>query len=274
MKHHTLAFAAVAAAFALLLATGANLRLPQTASAQEPLYKSCQEDKLTAPLVTVATPSATEVATPAATPSSDSAASTGADNIAFLSIVGSESQACYLASELFLPNNRMNMPAGFNGPVGITQTIAGDIAVDLTNVANSQVGDITINISEFKSDNPRRDSFIRQNFLQSNKYPYATLKNAQVIGLPTGPYNEGDVLTFKIQGTLNVHATDRLTTFDATGSYKNGTLVVRATTDLKISDFGFQPPAIGGLLKVDDPIRLELNLVARVAPAATATPAG
>lgn len=252
-----------------LVLTSFSLLTPATTSAQSELYKSCEEYKLTAPLNLDASSAATQEATPAATEAFTTA--TGSDNIVFLSIVGSESQACYLASETFLQNNMMNLPAGFNGAVGITKTISGDVAVDLTNVANSQIGDITINISEFKSDNDRRDGFIRQNFLQSNKYPYATLTNATFEGLPTGAYQDGTALKFKIKGTLTVHDTKRDTTFNATGIYKDGTLVISATTDLKMSDFGIEVPNIGGLLKVDDAVRLMVNLVAR-ASEATPTP--
>lgn len=268
-----LSFAVVIAAV-LVSASGFGLLAPRIAAAQSSLYKSCEEDKLTAPLklqaATNATQSATEAATPAATEASSAA--TGADDVVFLSIVGNESQACYLTTETFLEGNNMGLPSGFNGAVGITKTIQGDIALDRTNVANSQVGDITINISEFKSDNDRRDSFIRQQFLQSNKYPYATLTGATISGLSAGSYQDGTTLKFQISGTLTVHNTKRETVFDATGSYSNGTLVVRATTDLKMSDFGIQVPSIGGLLKVDDAMRLVVNIVARESQG-TATPA-
>ena len=270
MTHTRLSLAAAAAALALTL-VGANLSAPAKVLAQSQLYKSCQEDKLTEPLKLEPASAATEAAA-ATMAATEAAANNAPADIVFLSIVGSESEACYLASETFLENNMMNLPSGFNGAVGITKTIQGDIALDRANVANSQIGDITINISEFKSDNGRRDSFIRQNFLQSNKYPFATLTNVTAIGLPTGAYQEGTTLEFKIKGTLTVHDTPRDTTFDATGTFKDNVLVVRATTDLKISDFKVQVPSIGGLLKVDDPVRLVVNLVARPSEG-TPTPA-
>jgi len=228
MKNARLTFAAVFA-IVILVITGSNGFAPSTASAQSTLYTSCEADKLTAPLTSgaAATPAATSAATTAASAAATQAATTASsaggagDDIVFLSIVGSESEACYATSETFLSGNFMGLTAGFNGAVGITKTISGDIALDRTNVANSQIGDITINISEFKSDNDRRDGFIRQNFLESNKYPYATLTGATVIGLPNGPYQDGQKLQFKVKGTLTVHDTKRDTTFDATGSFSN-----------------------------------------------------
>jgi polyisoprenoid-binding protein YceI len=256
---------------AALIVSGSGLLSSSTHTYAQttPLYKSCEEDKLSTPLTLQNAANATAVATMAAT---TAAAPASNDKLVFLSIVGSDSEACYLATETFLENNMMNMKAGFNGAVGITKTIQGDIALDLDNIANSQIGDITINISEFKSDNDRRDGFIRQNFLQSNKYPFATLTNAVAIGLPTVAYKDGDTLTFQIQGDLKVHDTTRPTTFTATGAYTKGVLVVKAVTELKMSDFGITVPDIAHLLKVDDALKLEVNLVARegvATPAAT-----
>ncbi len=274
MRNSKLTFVTGIVTFALIF-TGLNLASPlSTVSAQSTLYKSCEADKLTAPLTlgssSAATMAATSAATMAATQASTPA--TGSNTIAFLSIVSGESQACYLATESFLKGNFVGMPVGFNGAVGVTHTLSGDIALDQTNVANSQIGEITINISEFKSDNDQRDGFIRRNFLESNKYPFATLTDVTVLGLPNGAYQDGSPLQFQIKGTLMVHNTKRDTTFDATGSFTKGTLVVRAVTDLNMSEFGIKVPDIGGLLKVDDAMRLVINIVARESHA-TATPA-
>jgi polyisoprenoid-binding protein YceI len=273
MRKNKLMFVSSAVAIITLLMTGLNFSTPTTLlaqTAQASLYTSCDQQKLSAPLAQQ--PSATAAATSEAPAATQVSAAAGNEDIVFLSIVGSESQACYVATETFAQGNFMGLPAGFNNPVGITQTIQGDLALDRTNVANSQIGDIKINISEFKSDNPRRDGFIRQNFLQSNQYPYATLTDATTVGLPTGPYKDGSTLHFQVQGTLTVHSTPRPTTFDATGTFSNNVLVVSAMTDLKMSDFGIQVPNIANLVKADDSLRLIVNLVARPAqstPAAT-----
>jgi polyisoprenoid-binding protein YceI len=281
LHKQSLKFAATTAAAVVLLnglsmANSVSVSSAQSATqsaTQSALYTSCSADKLTAPLTLNAAGSATAAATSAA-PAAAATAQASNDDVVFLSIVGSDSEACYLTSESFLKGNMMNLPEGFNGAVGITHTISGDIALDRTNVTNSQIGDITINVSEFKSDNNQRDGFIRKNFLESNKYPYATLTGVTAIGLPSGAYTDGTSLNFQIKGTLTVHNTPRDTTFDATGTWANGTLVIHAVTELNMSDFGNKVPDIGGLLKVDDALRLEVNLVARESQGtATATPA-
>jgi polyisoprenoid-binding protein YceI len=253
-KRSFLTFTAIAIA---LLLSSFNVVVP--VAAQTPLYTPCTEDKPTA----VLTPA--PVATAAATAAADAqaAATAGAEDFVFLRIIAAESQACYQSTETFAKGNFLNLPAGFNTAVGVTKSIDGEVAVDRANVANSKIGDITINISEFQSDNPRRDGIIRQRFLESNKYPLATLTNATLIGLPARAYKDGEKLTFQIKGILTVRDTKRETTFDATGSLTGDTLVISARTDVKMSDFGFSAPEIGGLVVTDDLMRIVVNLVAR-----------
>src|SRR5579859_6997935 len=113
MKNTKLRFAALIAAIALI-ASGVNLLAPATVSAQSALYTSCEADRLKAPLKlaasAAATQAATQAATNAATPAATAATNAAGDDIAFLSIVGSESQACYLTSETFLSGNFMCLP--------------------------------------------------------------------------------------------------------------------------------------------------------------------
>ncbi|MEP7290034.1 MAG: YceI family protein [Chloroflexota bacterium] len=221
---------------------------------QQALYESCTVLRGSTP-----TPEGSDA--PTVTPTIDPAAlaptKTSGDNVVFYKIVAEESEACYQVGEIFANGNEFNLA------IGVTKTIDGEVAIDMNNVANSQIGDFIINVSEFKSDSDRRDGMIRQRFLESNKYPYAKLTEANIIGLSAGPYKEGDVLKFKVVGKLELHGTARETTFDATARLQDGTLVVIAASDVKMSDYGFDAPDIAGVVKANDELHIILNLVAR-----------
>src|SRR5262249_29592675 len=154
-----------------------------------------------------------------------------------LNVVGNESEACYTVGEILI--NQGNV---FNLAVGVTQAINGEVAIDRANVANSKIGDIKIDVSQFKSDSFMRDGRIRRNFLESNKYPYVNLTNAQAIGLPNRAYKDGETLHFQVVGTLEVHATQQQIPFDTTATLTGSTLVVTAKTNILMSQFGIQPP--------------------------------
>jgi polyisoprenoid-binding protein YceI len=233
---------------------------------QQPTYESCTVLRGSTPTPTGNTVQPT---TAAATPepvATEAAAAPGPEDFVFLKIDGAQSEACYQVGELFLDQD-----SEFNLAIGVTHSIDGEVAVDRNNIANSKISDIVINVAEFKSDQPRRDGIIRERWLQSNKYPYAKLTKAQTIGLPARPYKDGETVNFQIIGDLEVHGNIRPTTFTATATLKGNTLLIQAHTDVKMTDFGFDPPDIAGVVKANNDARLVLNLIA-TAQGADTTP--
>jgi polyisoprenoid-binding protein YceI len=228
---------------------------PRGQAQQKLPYDSCIEVRGSTP--TPSAPQSTPTATPAAPGPAATTAAAAAEDFVFLRIDATKSEACYQVGEIFF-----NEDNRFNLAVGITHSIDGEVAIDRANIANSKIGDFTININEFSSDQPRRDGIIRRRWLESDRYPYAMLTNAQIIGLPTRPYSEGETLTFQIVGDLEIHATKRSTVFNATASLTGGTLYVHAVADIKMTDFGFEPPDIAGTVRANNDARLVLNLIA------------
>ena len=228
----------------------------------QPFYTSCTVARGSTPTPTGAAPAAaaTAVATAAATMSATQVVAAGptvAPSYTVYEIAGSESQACYQVGEiLFNENNRFNLA------IGVTTAIDGQIAIDPTNLGATVVGQVVADVSQFTSDSSMRDGQIRRNWLQSNTYPKATFTPKQILGLPTGAYQAGQIINFKMVGTLNVHNTDFNTTFDVTAQLMDtNDLVVSASTDLKMSDFGIQVPQMA-MLKANDDVHVILNLVA------------
>jgi polyisoprenoid-binding protein YceI len=221
--------------------------------AQE-LYVSC-----TAARGVTATPNNAPTATPmpTATPEPTPAA-VAESNFVFLTIVGEESEACYQVGEILNGN--------FVLAVGVTKEIAGEVAIDLGNLANSQLSEeINVNLAQIRSDQRNRDNWmISERGFNFNRFPIAKLTDAELIGLPARAYREGETITFQIKGNLQVRETVRETIFTAMGRYADGVLVVTAFTDLKLTDLDLNPPDLG-FVRVNDDMRIILNLVARAA---------
>jgi polyisoprenoid-binding protein YceI len=226
---------------------------------QQALYESCtvvRGETATPTMNSAATPAGTieptvEVTTEANTTSAE-------PDFIVMQVVGDESEACYQVGEVFFrEGNRFNMA------VGVTQAINGEVAVDRANLANSKIGEIAIDISQFRSDDSMRDGAIRRNWLETNTYPIAKLTNAHPEGLPARAYQDGEVVTFKIVGDLTVREITKEVTFDAQASLTGDTLVVTASTNILMSDFGANPPDMAGMLRANDETRIVLNLVLR-----------
>lgn len=174
----------------------------------------------------------------------------------------SRSQASYAVDELFFDVR------GFVRAVGTTQAVAGDIVVDHANLAESRVGQIVVDISQLTSDDPNRDRAIRNEWLESARYPLAIFNNARVHDAPL-TWSEGLTFTLRMSGDLTVRTTTQPVTWDVEARMEGDTLYAKATTLVKMTQFGFQPPSLA-VLRVEDDVTLTLDLVApAVAPGET-----
>jgi polyisoprenoid-binding protein YceI len=176
-------------------------------------------------------------------------------------IVPSESQVTYRVAETIIQDNNR-----FNVAVGTTNAIRGTVTVDRANPRASRISPITIDISQFQSDIARRDNAIRRQWLESARYPTAEFTPAQVEGLPA-QYVDGRPIPLRITGSLRVRNVPRPTTFEATVTLMGQQLIGKATTRVQMTDFGFDPPDIFGILRAQNQVDIEFRFTARPASA-------
>jgi polyisoprenoid-binding protein YceI len=165
-----------------------------------------------------------------------------------------QSEAHYEVSETFFQGNRLNLA------IGRTKGIAGEVLVDFANPANSQIGTIVIDVSQLKSDEDRRDNFIRRNGLQSSQYPQVTFKPTKIEGIPAS-VKPGDQLTLKVTGDLTVKQTTKPVTFDVTLTANQDKVTGTGSTEIVLSDFGAGPIQIA-MLQTEDKAKLVFDFVA------------
>jgi polyisoprenoid-binding protein YceI len=179
------------------------------------------------------------------------------DGMEVFVIVPGESNVTYEVGEVFL-----NQDNAFNLAVGMTSEINGEIFVDRANPQNSSIGPIAVDISQFTSDSQRRDNAIRERFLESTQFPIALFNPTEIQGLP-GSYQEGQPISFQVTGDLTVRGVSRPVTFDVTFVGEGNTMTGEATTMILMSDFGFGPISIGGILNTEDEVNVKFAFVAR-----------
>jgi polyisoprenoid-binding protein YceI len=241
--------------------TTAPTEVPTTAPTEVPTTPPTEAAAATAPTEAAATeptemPAVAPAADAATTAPTEAAQTDAASTAQRYLIVPTESEVRYEVAETFLRDNRLATA------IGVTQEIEGAITVDPENPQNSTIGVITIDISAFTSDEDRRDQAIRDRWLESATYPIATFEPTEITGLPE-TYTEGDELSFQVTGDMTVRETTNPVTFDVTAQVMDGELVGTATTDIKMTDFGFDPPDIAGILRAEDDVRLIFDFVAR-----------
>jgi polyisoprenoid-binding protein YceI len=133
--------------------------------------------------------------------------------------------------------------------------------VDFNNPQQSTISPITVDISQFASDSGRRDSAIRGRFLESSKFPTVTFTPTQIEGLPA-QVQEGVEYPVKLTGDVTIRDVTRPMAFDATVKVEQKELKAQATTTFKMSDFGFGPISIAGILNTEDEVKITFDFKA------------
>jgi len=172
-------------------------------------------------------------------------------------IVPAESQAIYRVGEVFFQEGNQ-----FGVAVGTTHAIQGVVLIDRADLRRSRVGTITVDLSRLQSDHSRRDNMIRRNWLESERFPLAVFTPTQIQGLPEG-YLLGREIRVQIMGTLRIREVTRPSSFACKLRFDGTTLTGIATTTIHMTDFGFEPPEILGVLKAENEAKLEIDFVAR-----------
>ncbi|MFN8528458.1 MAG: YceI family protein [Anaerolineae bacterium] len=157
--------------------------------------------------------------------------------------------------------------------VGETDQVAGDIAVDFTTPANSEVGVIRINVRTLATDRDMRDRAIRSFILQSadDRYEFAQFTPTAITGLPE-TITMGTAFTFQITGDLLIRDVTQSATFDVTVTPESDTrLSGHAQATVTRASYGLEIPNAPGVANVSDDVLVEIDFVAVKGAAAAAT---
>jgi polyisoprenoid-binding protein YceI len=201
---------------------------------------------------------AAATAAPAAAPTTAPAAAADTGAMRTFRIVPEESEASYAVQEVFL---RQNLP--FRA-VGKTSAVEGEFQFTAGGTPTGEVSQVTVDLSTLTSDDERRDNRIRSEWLESAKFPIATFVSTGVEGVPAS-YTEGEEITFTLLGDMTIRDVTKPVAFNVTGTLEGDTVTGTAVANIKMTDFGFQPPDIAGFVTVEDDVEVSITFTAREA---------
>ena len=151
--------------------------------------------------------------------------------------------------------------AGFDLPkdaVGATKAVTGQIMVGVDGKVVKDSSKFVVKLSELKSDQTRRDNFLRRSTLETTKFPDAELVPVALEGLLL-PIQPGSSQTFSVRGDMTVRGVTRPTTWQVTARAEGSDVVGTAATAFTFKDFGLEQPRVPVVLSVADTIRLEYD---------------
>lgn len=145
--------------------------------------------------------------------------------------------------------------------VGSTNQVAGEAAIDLSDLSQTRLGTITVNARTLVTAEDRRNQAIRNRILHTDQYEYVTFTPQSLVGL-SGSAEPGQTYTFQIYGDLNIQDVTQPAVFDATVSVESAERIRGiATTTISRSDFNLQIPNVPFVANVGENVILEIEFV-------------
>ena len=150
--------------------------------------------------------------------------------------------------------------------VGQTDQVAGEVAVDFANLADTQVGTIQINARTLATDNNFRNRAIQNDILQTGANEFITFVPTAVNNLPAS-VAVGDTVEFSIDGDLTVAGVTNPATFNLVVTAVSADQITgTASTVILRQDFGLQIPSVPNVANVEEEVELYIDFVANAQP--------
>ncbi len=145
-----------------------------------------------------------------------------------------------------------------NDAVGVTRGVSGHIAFDDAG-SLLEGSTVVVDLAALVSDQSRRDAFVRNNTLQTARFPTATFVPTALGGVtfPVPTDGEADI---EITGELTVRGVTRTVAWTGVATFDADEVWLEATTTFTFADFELVKPRVASVLSVADQITLEIRL--------------
>lgn len=120
---------------------------------------------------------------------------------------------------------------------------------------------IVVDLRTLRSDEARRDNFLRRNSLESNRFPLAEFVIREVSGL-SWPLPESGETDFQLHGDMTLHGVTAPLTWDVIATFGLDGVTGQATTRFQFGDFDISKPSLFFIISVEDDMRLEVDFKA------------
>ena len=174
-------------------------------------------------------------------------------------IVPAQTTASYSVYENLIFQNKPN-----NDAIGTTHSVSGSFKIRSSASPLVAGMNIQVDLRTLQSDASRRDSYIQQNSLQTDTYPYATFVSVSTQGLPAS-YTDGQTIHFQLTGNLTMHGKTNKEVFDVQGKVVGNTISGTATSTIYMTDFGIQPPNLANIAIAQNKVVITLTFAAKAA---------
>ena len=146
---------------------------------------------------------------------------------------------------------------------GETEQVTGQIIVSPEGKLIAKGSQFVVNVKSLKSDEAKRDNYIRKNALESNKFPEAVFEISSMKGWQ-GPLPSSGSINVSLTGNMTIHGVTKEITWDLAADVEQDIVNGIAKTEIDFNLFNIKKPRLPFILTLEDTLRLELEFVAKV----------
>ena len=147
--------------------------------------------------------------------------------------------------------------------IGETSEVSGSIVFEDDGEVVKDSSLLHVGLSGFRSDEDRRDRWVRSSLFDTRQFPNAELVVRGFDYLPW-PLPESGEATFELYGDLTIQEVTKSVTWDVTAQFDGRSVTGLAKTMITFDQFELSKPTFAFILSVDDEIFLEIDIVASV----------
>jgi polyisoprenoid-binding protein YceI len=140
--------------------------------------------------------------------------------------------------------------------VGRTPNVTGSLTFDGTTVSAAA---FTADLTTLQSDEDRRDGQLRNQALETARYPTATFTLTEPIELAAAPA-DGEVVTATATGDLTIHGVTKSVSIPIEAKRSGDVVTVTGSTEILFSDYGMSSPRSFMVLSIADSGTMEFQL--------------
>jgi len=128
---------------------------------------------------------------------------------------------------------------------GKTSRLAGSISIDPGAVGDSFTVHLEVDLASLDTGIAKRNQHMRENHLETSKYPRAIFDGVTVIGPAGAKLEAGKATTVEIEGTFALHGVSRRIRIKAEATYSAGaspSIAFNTTFPVSLPDYGISRP--------------------------------
>jgi polyisoprenoid-binding protein YceI len=145
--------------------------------------------------------------------------------------------------------------------VGRTGAITGQVTMtDRGGAYSAENANFTVDVSQLKSDQDKRDNKIRSIGLETDKYPQATFAAPGPVGIPDEAV-KGSAATVDAEGSLMLHGQTKKVKIPLQIQRNGAQIKIVGTYQFAWSDFGMSAPNLAPFVSVTGNPTLEFSLL-------------